>query len=98
MLDDGDADEHECLCDSDSELPRSCSVAEDRAELAGEVGAAEEAGETGCCVRDGGSVVAVVSEEDADAEQNGVAGLGGVQTAVVDEGDGVLDAGDEGEA
>jgi hypothetical protein len=66
--------------------------------LAGEVSSAEEASETGGCVRDGGSIVATVSKEDADSEENGIAGLGGVQTSVVDEGDRVLDAGDESEA
>lgn len=98
VLDASDADEHERLRDADAELPRAGSVASERAALAGEVGAAEETGETGCCVCDGGTVVAGVAEEEADAEENGVTGLGRMQAAVVDEGDSVLDAGDEGEA
>ena len=98
VLDASHADEHERLRGADAELPRAGPVAEERAALAGEVGAAEEARETAGGVRDGGSVVAVVAEEEADSEEDGVTGLGGVQTAVVDEGDCVLDAGDEGEA
>lgn len=66
--------------------------------MASKIGAAEEAREAGGGVGDGGSVVGSVAEEDADAEEDGVTGLGGVQAAVVDEGDGVLDAGDESEA
>ena len=98
VLDASDADEHEGLRSADAELPRADPVAEERAALAGEVGAAEEACETGCGVRDGGSVVAVVAVEEADSEENGITGLGGVQAAVVHERDGVLDTGDEGEA
>ena len=98
VLDASDADEHEGLRGADAELPRAGSVAGERAALAGEVGAAEEAGEAGCCVGDGESVVAGVAEEEADSEENGVTGLGGVQASVVDEGYCVLGAGDEGEA
>lgn len=98
VLDASDADEHEGLRGADAQLPRAGSVAGERAALAGEVCAGEKAGETGCCVGDGGTVVAGVAEEEAHAEQNGVTGLGGVQASVVDEGNSVLDAGDEGEA
>ena len=98
VLDASHAEEHDRLHDADGELPRARSVPENRAALAGEVGAAEEAGEACGGVGNGGAVVVAFSEEDADAEEDGVTGLGGVQATVVDERDGVLDAGDEGEA
>lgn len=98
VLDASDANKHARLRNPHSKLPRSRPVPENRAKLTGEVSAAEEARETGSGVGDGGSVVVSIAEEDADAEEDGVTGLGGVQAAVVDEGDGVLDAGDEGEA
>lgn len=98
VLDASHAEEHDRLHHADGELPRARSGPENRTALAGEVRAAEEAGEAGGGVGDGGAVVVAVAEEDADAEEDGVTGLGGVQAAVVDEGDGVLDAGDEGEA
>lgn len=85
VLDASYADEHDSLRGANAELPRAGPVAEERAALAGEVGAAEEARETAGGVRDDGSIVAMVAEEEADSEEDGVTSLGGVQAAVVDE-------------